>query len=135
MFRFQMSLLGAAVICSAMTPACADANDWATYRHDTHRSGAQRETSALSDPASVPGLTVRWQWPASAAGEGGSFYASPIVIEDRVFIGSNSGRFYALDAKTGALLWQFPAPLQPPLIGSCGAVGYRQSFGAYGVLS
>jgi outer membrane protein assembly factor BamB len=136
MFRFRMmSFLRAAVICSAMTPAWADANDWPNYRHDTHRSGAQREASALSDPARVPGLTVRWQWPPGAAGEGGSFYASPIVIEDRVFIGSNSGRFYALDAKTGALLWQFPPPAQPPLIGSCGAVGDVQSFGAYGVLS
>jgi hypothetical protein len=131
----MMSFLRAAVICSAMTPAWADANDWSNYRHDTHRSGAQREVSALSDPAKVPGLTVRWQWPPGAAGEGGSFFASPIVIEDRVFIGSNSGRFYALDAKTGALLWQFPPPAQPPLIGSCGAVGDVQSFGAYGVLS
>ena len=43
MFRFRMmSFLRAAIICGAMTPAWADANDWPNYRHDTHRSGAQR---------------------------------------------------------------------------------------------
>jgi outer membrane protein assembly factor BamB len=63
------------------------------------------------------------------------FYASPVVIAGRVFIGSTSGRFYALDADTGALIWSYPPLPQPPLIGSCGSVGDVQAFGAYGILS
>ena len=127
--------------CAVALLACAgkgrtdDDRDWPSYRHDTSRSARQGEASKLSDPAKVPGLAVRWQWPPTAAGEGGSFLASPIVIDDRVFIGSTSGRFYALDAGTGALLWQFPPGPQPPLLGTCTAGGGFQTFGAYGVMS
>ena len=65
MFRFRMmSFLRAAVICSAMTPAWADAGDWPNYRHDTRRSGAQREASALSDPARVPSLCLLYTSPS-----------------------------------------------------------------------
>ena len=129
------------VACAVMLLGCsetgwtADRDDWPNYRHDTSRTGEQEEGSALSDPAKVPSLAVRWQWPPSAAGEGGSFLASPIVIDGRVFIGSTSGRFYALDAKTGALLWQFPPTSQPPLLGSCKGGSFPQTFGAYGVMS
>jgi outer membrane protein assembly factor BamB len=134
---FRNLLLAATLVCGPIAgsfSAWADEDDWPDYRHDRGRSGEQERHSALSDPAKVPGLAVRWQWPPSAGGEGGSFYASPIVIDGRVFIGSTSGRFYALDAKTGALLWQFP-PGPQPLLGSCTAGGVPQSFGAYGVLS
>jgi hypothetical protein len=63
-FRIISFLRAAIIICiCAMMPAWADADDWPNYRHDTHRSGAQREASALSDPAKVPSLAIRWQWP------------------------------------------------------------------------
>ncbi|MGI0025887.1 MAG: PQQ-binding-like beta-propeller repeat protein, partial [Nitrososphaera sp.] len=39
-----------------------------------------------------------------------------IVFKGRVYIGNGNGRFYALDAKTGALLWQFPPASNPPLV-------------------
>jgi outer membrane protein assembly factor BamB len=128
-------------ICAVVLISCSGkglADDWPNYRHDTRRTGEQERPSALSNPAKVPSLAVRWQWPPTAAGEGGSFFASPIVIDGRVFIGSTSGRFYAIDARTGTLLWQFPPAAQPPLHGSCtagGGAGGVQSFGSYGVLS
>ncbi|MGH6850337.1 MAG: PQQ-binding-like beta-propeller repeat protein, partial [Methylocella sp.] len=53
-----------------------------------------------------------------AAPSVGPFSASPIVVNDTVFIGSDNGYFYALDAATGALKWQFPKPLAQGLIGS-----------------
>lgn len=128
-------------VCAVVLIGCsgdgwaAGGDDWPNYRHDTSRTGEQERASELSDPAKVPSLAVRWQWPPTAAGEGGSFLASPIVIDGRVFIGSTSGRFYAIDAKTGTLLWQFPPTSQPPLLGSCTAGGQFQTFGAYGVMS
>ena len=127
-----------AIVCAALLigySANALADDWPNYRHDTQRTGEQEHHSALPNPSKVPSLSVRWQWPPIAAGEGGSFYASPVVIDGRVFIGSTSGRFYAIDARTGALLWQFPPAAQPPLQGSCMPGGGVQSFGGYGVLS
>ena len=124
-----------AAVVGCATVAWAADDDWEHYRHDVSRSGEQRHFSDLADPAKVPGLAIRWQWPPTAAGEGGMFYASPVVIDGRVFIGSTSGKFYALDANTGALVWSYPPLPQPPLIGSCGSVGDVQAFGAYGILS
>jgi outer membrane protein assembly factor BamB len=46
----------------------------------------------------------------------GPFTASPIVVNDTVFIGNGNGYFYALAAATGELLWQFP-PGDKPLLG------------------
>jgi outer membrane protein assembly factor BamB len=34
---------------------------------------------------------------------------SPVVVENRVFIGSADGRLYALDLKTGREVWRFEA--------------------------
>ena len=124
----------AAVVGCATVARAAD-DDWEHYRHDASRSGEQRHFSDLANPAKVPGLAIRWQWPPTAAGEGGMFYASPVVIHGRVFIGSTSGRFYALDANTGTLIWRYPPLPQPPLSGSCGSAGDVQAFGAYGILS
>jgi outer membrane protein assembly factor BamB len=111
------------------------ADDWPQYRHDTARTGEQEDHSALSDPAKVPSLAVRWQFPSAPGGVGGVFLASPIVVKDRVFVGNTNGRFYALDAATGAVLWQFPPALLPPLLGSCLGGGFPQTFGHYGVMS
>jgi outer membrane protein assembly factor BamB len=35
--------------------------------------------------------------------------SSPAISGDRVFVGSNDGRFYALNLATGAKLWEFTA--------------------------
>ena len=100
--------------------------DWPNYRYNAHRSGHQPWAGPLSDPSDVPGLKLEWTWPSTGS-EGGQFKASPIVFEHRVFIGSSSGFFYALDARTGNKLWQYPDP-GPPLLGTC-------TFGNYGIQS
>jgi outer membrane protein assembly factor BamB len=35
--------------------------------------------------------------------------SSPALADGRVFIGSNDGKFYVLDYKTGAKVWEFNA--------------------------
>ena len=51
-----------------------------------------------------------------------------------VFIGGVNGVFYALDAASGALIWQYPRATDPnpALLGSCGAGGYG-GYGTYGI--
>ncbi|MFU8854360.1 PQQ-binding-like beta-propeller repeat protein, partial [Micromonospora sp. SL1-18] len=36
----------------------------------------------------------------------GGIQSSPVVAGDTLFIGSNNGRFYALDKATGNVLWE-----------------------------
>src|SRR5262249_15286910 len=66
--------------------------------------------------AKVPSLAVKWRFPKVGDPDlGGGFRASPIVWKGRVFVGNGNGRLYALDANTGAQVWQFPLPADPPL--------------------
>ena len=115
--RVILGSLSTLIFCSAflVTPAPAAQDEWYTYRYNNARTGVQPYASDLSDPAKVGRLAVRWSFPATPNGVG-AFRASPIVVNDTVFIGSVNGYFYALDAATGALKWQYPTS-DPALIG------------------
>jgi outer membrane protein assembly factor BamB len=64
----------------------------------------------------------------------GPFQASPIVVNDTVFVGNQNGYFYALDAATGTLKWQYPQASDPPLIGtdSTWSRGFQSSASYWG---
>jgi outer membrane protein assembly factor BamB len=113
--------------------------EWYAYRYGNSRTGVQPYKSNLSDPAKVGTLKVKWAFPATGALTGG-FQGSPIVVNDTVFIGGQNGYFYALEAVTGALKWQYPKASDPPLLGqdpmwkygiqTAAAFWYRSSDGA-----
>src|ERR1035438_4651132 len=109
---------------------CASPN-WPAYRFTGLRQGNQPDATALSNPNKVPSLAFRWTFTSPNED---AFYASPIVVKKRVFIGGTSGYFCGLNEATGALLWQFPAAGHP-LIGTCAGGGPPQTFGQYGVMS
>lgn len=69
--------------------------DWAMFRHNLNRSGT-------SDPDGSPAQgTVAWVFST-----GGPIYSSPAVSNGIVYIGSRDSKLYALDADTGAMLWE-----------------------------
>lgn len=91
------------LLVSAVLASCD--KSWSTFRHDEERTGNQKERSALSDPAKIASLKVIWTFsPGGAVG----FFSSPIVHDHKVYIGNGNGFFYALNEKTGAILWQYP---------------------------
>jgi len=99
-----------------MLPSLSCPSTWKSFRKEPARGASQGKSSPLSDPAKVPMLAVKWEFPATGATAlGGGFRASPVVANGRVFIGNGNGRLYALDANTGALLWQYPAAGSPGL--------------------
>ena len=55
--------------------------------------------------------SLRWSFCCGGAG----FYVNPLVADNRVLVGNRDGYFYALNANTGAKLWQFPRDGQAPL--------------------
>ena len=116
--RFGLLAAAAALALAA----CAGPNDWPNYRYVLFRNANQPTATALSDPTKVPTLAVRWTFPAT--GTAGTFKASPIVVNGTVFIGSMAGYFYAIDAATGALKWQYPAAASPGLVPSTTAFSY-----------
>ena len=56
--------------------------------------------------ADVPNLKLRW---AFGFPGGTQAYGNPSIVAGRVFVGSDSGTLYALDAETGCTYWSFKA--------------------------
>jgi eukaryotic-like serine/threonine-protein kinase len=77
--------------------------DWVQAGFDSAHSGFNRFETQINR-GNVGTLTQLW---ASQVG-GGLLYASPVVCNGRVYIGSGDGRMYAFDAATGATLWVGP---------------------------
>src|SRR6058998_3399644 len=54
----------------------------------------------------VPNLKLKWAFGFASSG---SAYAQPTVAGSRIFVGSQSGTVYSIDAKTGCIYWTFTA--------------------------
>jgi len=82
--------------------------NWPTYLLNSEHGSASTATSITPQQAQL--LNRTWQFTADASTQAGApgktFYASPTVFDEMVFIGSNTGVFYALDLNTGAVVWQ-----------------------------
>jgi outer membrane protein assembly factor BamB len=73
------------------------AGDWPQLQHGPQRSGYTEERL-------VPPFTVAWTrnfQPERVAG-----FVQPVVAGGKVFVGTEAGNFYALDALTGRELWK-----------------------------
>ncbi|MCI0467223.1 MAG: PQQ-binding-like beta-propeller repeat protein, partial [Beijerinckiaceae bacterium] len=130
--RANLKMFAALVLSLSFIATAKAQEPWPTYRYDNARTGVQPFASSLSDPAKAATLSVKWSFPK--LGPHQSYRASPIVARDTVFIGNLNGYFYALDAASGVLKWQYPLKSSPPLLGTCGLGGHG-GFGRYGIAS
>ena len=130
-FRPHLITLAIAIFLLTWLAGCKE-QEWHSFHYDARRTSSQPTKTALSDPAKVPGLAVRWTWTAPAPGPTGNagFRASPVVNDNIVYIGNGNGYFYALNGDTGALLWQYPAPSAPPLVSK-----FKCNPSSYGIAS
>ncbi len=87
---------GVDVMCAANPPIAETLSDWRSVGFDANSTRFQRNPGLKA--ADVPKLKVKWSYAMS----GGSM---PTVIGDWLFITNRSGKFYALDAKTGCVHW------------------------------
>ena len=74
------------------------AEDWHMFMHNLGFSGSSPDTSI------TPPLELLWKFKT-----GGPIYASPVIVDGIVYIGSTDGRLYALDAKQWGIKWVFDA--------------------------
>ena len=79
---------------------------WNGWSVSTSNTRFQDAAAAGFTAAQVPRLKLKWAFgfPGDVAAD-----AQPTVVGGRVFIGSQSGNVYALDAATGCIRWYFPA--------------------------
>ena len=94
--------------CSANPPLrkAVHRSAWNGWGADSQNTRFQSEEAAGLSAAEMPRLKLRWAFglPNSA-----SAYAQPAVVFGRVFVGSDTGYVYALDANSGCLHWSFKA--------------------------
>lgn len=86
---------------------CAHAADWPQHRGDPAHTAV---APALPGDLLVPLWTTRF--PSVSIGAGSAppdITSSAAVADGKVYIGSRNTRFYALDARTGDIAWQYDA--------------------------
>jgi polyvinyl alcohol dehydrogenase (cytochrome) len=101
-------------------PAMADparGNGWNGWGNGLSNTRFQPANAAGLTAAQVPRLKLKW---AFGFPTGVSANAQPTVVAGRVFVGSDNGFFYSLDAKTGCIYWSFE---QGSIVRNAPAVG------------
>jgi len=79
---------------------------WSGWGADPGNSRFQPAASAGLSAQQVPNLKLKW---AFAFPNGASAFGQPAVAGGRVFVGSDNGYAYALDAASGCAFWSFQA--------------------------
>ena len=74
--------------------------------------------------AEVPNLTLKW---AFGFPGGTQAYGNPVIVSGRVFVGSDNGTVYALDASTGCVYWAFKAASGVRAAPTIGRAGNRDA--------
>jgi outer membrane protein assembly factor BamB len=102
------AVLAASVISASAISASAAQGDWSAYllgpRHSSFNAAA-----ATFTPSSASTLHPDWTFTPAAPTNPGQpqigFAATPVVSDGVVYIGANTGVFYAVDETSGAVLW------------------------------
>jgi len=79
-------------------------NGWSAEAGNTRF--AALETAGLT-PEQVPHLKLKWAF--GFPGSGGTTYGQATVVAGRIFVGSDNGYVYSLDAASGCVYWSFQA--------------------------
>lgn len=108
--------LGAGPVSAAMLRAPQDdPTRWLHYGGD-YRNYRRSSLRSLN-PCSVKRLEVAWAFPTGTFGQ---FEASPVVYDGVMYVTSSYNRLFALDARTGRLLWRYDHPVRNDLRLCCG---------------
>jgi outer membrane protein assembly factor BamB len=84
-------------LCLLPAAARAGIPSWTTYHRDGARSGVDPDSTAPVTPTQV------WQTNPSLDG---NVYAEPLVYGSTVYVATENDTVYALNAATGAIVWQ-----------------------------
>jgi len=84
----------------------ASGPEWNGWGVDAYNTRFQTAKGAGLTAAQVPNLKLKW---AFAFPGGVSAYGQPTVASGRVFVGTDTGFVYSVNAKTGCVYWSFKA--------------------------
>jgi outer membrane protein assembly factor BamB len=103
-----LAALASVFLMAAMPGQAAVPADWSGYLYDASHGSTNAAATSIT-PANTGSLTKYWQWHAPNGTQSGQpgpgLFASPTVVGGRVYIGANTGVFYALDLATKTVVW------------------------------
>ena len=80
--------------------------EWNGWSPDVVNSRFQPAKAAGLTPEQVPQLKLKW---AFGYPDGLSAYGQPSIVAGRVFVGTDTGYVYSLNAETGCVYWSYQA--------------------------
>jgi polyvinyl alcohol dehydrogenase (cytochrome) len=119
-----VQLVPASVSAQAGCSSSGAGGDWPLYGHDLSNTRNQTAKGSPST-ATAPTLAPAWTFSSQAAGGHGDFTGTPVEAGGCVFVGSNMGWIYAIDAGTGKLVWKQQLPRGGTINSSLGVAGER----------
>jgi polyvinyl alcohol dehydrogenase (cytochrome) len=120
--------LAVAAAVAAPAPAQAAAScattsvtggDWPTFGHDDSNTRSQPNEKVVS-PGDAQMLTPAWTFSTAKAGGGGDITGTPIVTGGCVYVATNAGWVFAMNADSGELVWKAKLPYGGIVSGSVG---------------
>jgi polyvinyl alcohol dehydrogenase (cytochrome) len=87
--------------------------DWPQYLHGPQHSSMSNSTAFTTSNAGSVTQVWHWQPPVVSGEPVPVLDASPTVVAGVVYIGAQSGGFYALNESTGAVMWSRQLDTQP----------------------
>ncbi|HEX7166249.1 MAG TPA: PQQ-binding-like beta-propeller repeat protein [Acidimicrobiales bacterium] len=90
-------------------PVGVTGGEWRTYGADLANTRHQTRERAIAH-ADVPFLRPAWTFSSVAAGGSGDFTGTPIVADGCVYVGSNRGWVFSMNADTGEPVWAAQVP-------------------------
>ncbi|HEY3950417.1 PQQ-binding-like beta-propeller repeat protein [Phenylobacterium sp.] len=94
--EIKNGVVGTDPMCTTNSPIKAGPSDWSNMGVDPNNDRFQRHPGLTA--ADVPKLKVKWSFSMTGGGQ-------PVVVGDWLWVTNRSGKFYALDAKTGCVHW------------------------------
>jgi polyvinyl alcohol dehydrogenase (cytochrome) len=91
---------------ATMAPAVKTSSSWTGWSPTATNTRFQSGDRARLPAADVPRLTVKW---ALGFPDASVAWGHPTVAAGRVFVGSQNGTVYSLDAKSGCIHWTYGA--------------------------
>ena len=95
--------------CPANSPALSNLNGWNGWGVDLVNTRMQSTESGGIRAEDVPKLKVKWAFGFPGVS---TVFGQPTAVGGRLFLGSDRGTVYSLDARTGCVYWTFKATVQ-----------------------